>query len=184
MSDRSVIAAAALLGALLSSASLGPIVEQALSPILTEIGVANLSRTHDEVCADVTVVKARAARAELIAWTLSGDQDADPAFLAAYVARTGRVLRAEPPLPPGRSTARLCWRLAAADWLRDDATLTLTGLVTFDGWAYWRMPYRIGPATFARPPDAPPPSSESPASPGAGRWPGPPQGPPSRAFPP
>lgn len=124
-----------------------PVLENTFSPIIVDSRVENVARADAEMCFDWRHKKRRAAPQLFFLFWASSPTHQDRTMLQARVVGHGepRPLRTGLSRPAGRETAlRLCFDLPR--YIADDATATITGYVTYEGWirTWWRMSYTIG----------------------------------------
>mgnify|MGYP001385428410 CR=1 FL=1 len=136
------------------TASMMPVVENTISPIIIESSVDDFERIGDRMCFDWHHKKHRAAPQLFFLFWASSPNHPDRSMLQASVVGQGepRPLRTRLARPAGTERPiRLCFDLPK--YIADDAHATVTGYATYEGWirTWWRMSYMIGPATTLNP---------------------------------
>ena len=134
--------------------SMMPVLENVLSPIISDSRIENVTRDGNRMCFDWRHSKRRAPPQLFFIFWASSPANPDRSLLAANVVtqdgehplRTSLSRRAGAAL-----SVRLCFDLPA--YVADDALATVTGYATYEGWirTWWRMSYTVGPATTLNP---------------------------------
>jgi hypothetical protein len=134
--------------------SIMPVLENTISPIITDSQIENVTRDGNRMCFDWRHSKRRAAPQLFFLFWASSPKHPDRSMLQAAVVGQGepRPLRTRLARPAGTEMPiRLCFDLPK--YIADDSLATVTGYVTYEGGArtWWRMSYTIGPATTQNP---------------------------------
>lgn len=126
------------------------VVENLVAPVITNSETTNVERLPDRICYDWRLTKRRSPRQLFFVFFATGaaPENSDRTMLDACVEDGGtcRPLRSGKTSPAGAPTSRrLCFILP--DYLARDHAVTIDGFVVYQGDAWWRMVYKIGPVT-------------------------------------